>query len=143
LTRQIRGFSEYLQRVGAGLFQEAFKAQGIRNLTVQQLRYLEVIEGSPGLSPGSLAERFAVTKPTVSNVLARLEHHGLIRRERDPEDGRGCFVHPTESARRIFEKRRKMYAMLAAHIAGKLGTAETRELVRLFAKVTMEEEKRT
>jgi DNA-binding MarR family transcriptional regulator len=140
LTLQLRGFSEYLQRVGAELFQEAFRTQGIQNLTVQHLRYLELIEGSPGLSPGDLAETFKVTKPTVSNIIRRLEQQGLIEKENGVDDRRTWLLSPTERTRRIFEKRRDMYGKLAAHVTRALSEKEARQLVKLFGKITLEEE---
>jgi DNA-binding MarR family transcriptional regulator len=139
LADNIRGFSEYLQRVGAELFSEAFKTQGIKELSLLQLRYLELIEGNPGLSPGALATHFIVKKPTVTNVISQLERSGLIHKERDTEDKRVYCLYPTETTKAIFEKRRGMYVLLASHIAGKLDTAEVGELIRLFGKVTIKE----
>ena len=140
LAGQLRTFSEYLQEVGSELFREAFKAQGVANLSLQQLRYLELIEGKPGMLPGELAARFAVTRPTVSNILRRLEQQGLIRREKSPGDGRSWLLHPTERTRRIFEKRRGMYDKLAAHVMEKLSGAESDALTSLFGKITLVKE---
>jgi DNA-binding MarR family transcriptional regulator len=139
LGRKIRLFSEYLQRVGAVLFEEAFKIQGIKNLSVMQLRYLELIEGNPGISPGDLASAFNVKKPTVTAVISQLERNGLIERERGSDDKRVCFLRPTETTKAIFEKRRNMYGMLAAHVAVKLNESEIAELVRMFDKIAIEE----
>jgi DNA-binding MarR family transcriptional regulator len=139
LGQKIRNFSEYLQRAGAALFEEAFKIQGVRNLSVMQLRYLELIEGNPGISPGNLASIFSVKKPTVTNVISQLERDGLIERERGGDDKRVCFLHPTGTTKAIFKKRRGMYVMLASHIAGKLDKSEIGELLRLFDKITIEE----
>jgi DNA-binding MarR family transcriptional regulator len=141
LAAQLRGFSEYLQRVGAELFREAFRTHGIKDLSVQQLRYLEIIEGKPGTSPRDLAAAFNVKKPTVSNVIERLEKLGLIRRETSPDDKRVCRLHPTETTEKIFKKRRSMYHKLAAHIAGRLSGSQIRNLVSLFDLIVIEEER--
>ena len=140
LAEHLRSFSEYLQRVGAELFQKAYKVHGIKDLSIQQLRYLEVIEGSPGRTPGALAREFAVTKPTVTNVVAGLERMGLVRRKKGTEDKRVSYLYPTERTRGVFAMRRGMYAQLASHVAGKLTKAETQELVRLLTKARMEED---
>ncbi len=141
LAEQLRGFAEYLQRVGAELFDEAFKTEGVKGLSLLQLRYLELIEGKPGISPGELTGLFNVKKPTVTNIINNLEHGGLLRREKSADDGRVCRLHPTVRTVKIFAKRRGMYDALALHVAGKLDTPEIKSLVRLFRKIVIEEEK--
>jgi DNA-binding MarR family transcriptional regulator len=140
LADQLRGFAEYLQRVGAELFDEAFKTQGVKALSLLQLRYLEIIEGKPGISPGELTGLFNVKKPTVTNIVNTLENSGLVRREKSADDGRVCRLHPTDRTVKIFTMRRGMYGRLASHVAGKLDKAEIKGLARLFRKIVIEEE---
>jgi DNA-binding MarR family transcriptional regulator len=137
LAVHLRGFSEYLQRVGAELFREAFRVHGLPSLSIQQLAYLEVIEGGSGVTPGQLAARFGVRKPTVTSIVARLEHAGLVSREQSASDRRAFLLRPTRTARAVFQRRRGMYAKLAAHITGRLEAAEVGELVRLMDKIAV------
>jgi len=139
LADQLRGFAEYLQRVGAELFDAAFKTHGVKGLSLLQLRYLELIEGKPGISPGELTTLFNVKKPTVTNIVNNLEHGGLVRKEKSPEDGRVCRLHPTDTTVKIFTMRRGMYDTLAFHVARKLEKPEIKGLVRLFGKIVIEE----
>jgi DNA-binding MarR family transcriptional regulator len=140
LSIQLREFAEYLQKTGNELFAVALKTEGLKDLSITQLRYLELIEGNPGMSPGTLARIFSVRKPTVANQLARLEELGLITRERAGSDKRVFRLIPTERTKGIFEKRREMYGKLAVHVAGRLDAAELAELSRLFGKVIGEKE---
>ena len=134
LADTLRLFAEYLQKTGSSLFAEAFRIHGVRTLSVQQLRYLEVIEGNPGVSPAELAKKFEVAKPTISNMVAALEGRGLIRAETDSEDRRVKRLWPTTVTSQIFRRRREMYVELAKHIDEKLTQSEIRQMVRLLTK---------
>jgi DNA-binding MarR family transcriptional regulator len=136
LAAQIRTFSEYLQRVGSELFIEAYRTHGVKSLSIQQLRYLEVIEAKPGISPGELSKAFGVRKPTVSNIILQLEGSGLITKEKSGPDRRVFRLQPTDVTRRIFSKRRSMYAKLARHVMGKLNKPELESLMTLFDTIT-------
>ena len=136
LSHELQLFSEYLQRVGGELFKEAFRVHQIRDLSVQQLRYLEVIEASDGVTPMELSRLFAVRKPTVSNLVGQLESKGLIHRERDGTDRRINRLYATGVTRSIFDRRRGMYRELAEHIKDRLTDEEVVKLVELFRKAT-------
>jgi DNA-binding MarR family transcriptional regulator len=138
LAAQIRAFSEYLQGVGAELFIEAYRTYGVKGLSIQQLRYLEIIEGKRGVTPGDLALGFGVKKPTVTRIVKDLERLGLIRRERSGDDKRVSNLYPTGRAIGIFSKRRGMYLKLASHVSARLSGAELRTLSSLFGKIAIE-----
>ena len=54
-------------------------------------------------TPAQLASAFQVSRPTMSNTLARLERGGLVAIEPDPEDGRGKRVSITAAGRAMRE----------------------------------------
>lgn len=138
LAARLRTFSEYLQHVGSRLFEEAFKTQGVKRLSIQQLRYLELIESGPGITPGELARAFAVRKPTVSNVIIQLQRSGLVSRTRSENDARVYRLFPTEGTRQIFQKRRGMYEKLAKHVEKRLDEGQMETLVFLMSAITKE-----
>ena len=140
LSQSLHHFSEYLQHVGNELFNEAFRIHQIRNLSVQQLRYLEVIEGHEGITPTQLAEIFNVRKPTVSNIIGQLENRSLIRRQTGTRDRRVSKLYPTELTSKIFQQRRGMYIKLAQHIQSKLSPNEIEHMVKLLEKAVVEME---
>ncbi|WFL78412.1 MarR family transcriptional regulator [Altererythrobacter arenosus] len=55
-------------------------------------------------TPAKLASAFQVSRPTMSNTLARLERAGLVSISPDPEDGRGKRVAITEAGRAMREE---------------------------------------
>lgn len=54
-----------------------------------------------GLTQKDLVERASIEQPTVAEHLDRMERDGLVRRERDPEDGRRYRLFLTEKAREM------------------------------------------
>ena len=55
-------------------------------------------------TPAQLASAFQVSRPTMSNTLARLERAGLVEVSPDPEDGRGKRVVISEKGRAVREE---------------------------------------
>jgi DNA-binding MarR family transcriptional regulator len=135
LPGQLETFSNYLQTQGRDLITEAFRNHGLSGLTILQLNYLEWIEKNPGLTPSALAEHYHVSKPTVANILKRLEAAGLVEREKSADDSRVFHIHPTRAAMDIFEARRQMFTHLAAIIEARLVQSDIATLVRLFGQI--------
>lgn len=69
------------------------------DLTVQQLRVLNLVASEPGLSSQDLAKQLAVSAPTASGLVDRLEEKGVLERRRDPDDRRLRRLHLTELGR--------------------------------------------
>src|SRR4051812_40599897 len=61
------------------------------NLPLGSTRALLAIEGRNARTPGQVAELLGVGRTTVTGLLDRLEHEGLITRAIDPADRR-CFI---------------------------------------------------
>lgn len=135
LPRQLETFSDFLQAQGRDLIAQAFRSRGISGLTILQLNYLELIEREPGLTPSALAEHYRVSKPTVANIIKKLEAAGLVRREKSAEDSRVYHIHATQAAVEIFETRRQMFTRLAGIIEARLAEADIATLVRLFGQI--------
>ncbi len=135
LSAQLEAFSNYLQAQGRDLFVQAFRSKSISELTILQLNYLELIVRNPGLTPSALAGHYGVSKPTVANIIKKLETTGLVKREKSAEDYRVYHIHATQNALDIFEMRRQMFTRLAALIENTLDKDETEALVRTFGKI--------
>jgi DNA-binding MarR family transcriptional regulator len=55
------------------------------------------------LSPGTLIGETLVTSGTMTNRIDRLQARGLVRRQRDPDDGRGVLVRLTDPGRALVD----------------------------------------
>ena len=51
--------------------------------------------------PTELAEQLQITKQSVNDLLAHLEHSGYVTREPDPTDGRARIIRLTAKGRRL------------------------------------------
>lgn len=82
-----------------------------------QLSTLVSIEQHGPLRLGELAQREAVTAPTMTRVLASLDERGLIVRTPDPDDARSVRVALSEEGRTVLEDvRSRRTALLDARL---------------------------
>ena len=66
-----------------------------------QLWALNVLQDGPALSLSELSERLFAHPSTVSGIVDRLVERGAVRREADPEDGRGIRLSLTPLGKRV------------------------------------------
>lgn len=77
------------------------------------LRLLQDAPDGRPLSPTRLAELVVLTTGGMTKVIDRLERLGMVRRMRDPNDGRGVLVMLTPKGRRTCDR------ASAAYVAGR------------------------
>jgi MarR family transcriptional regulator, organic hydroperoxide resistance regulator len=77
---------------------EAMSRHGVR---VGQNLVLEVLWDEDGLTPGELAERLHVARPTIVKSTARMQAAGLLERRRDHHDARLVRLWLTPRARAV------------------------------------------
>lgn len=70
-------------------------------LTLPQARVLFILGEEGDFTTGQLAERLAVSPPTMTGIADRLVRQGLIERAADPTDRRVVRLALTEQGRRI------------------------------------------
>lgn len=93
------------------------------------------LAGEGGMPSSSLAQRICASAPTMTGMLDRLEHQGLVSRVRGEEDRRQVRVCLTDAGRGVI-------AVLDAHITDRLQSmlscldeSERPTFVRLFCRV--------
>jgi len=74
-----------MRMLGRRLRHELPSVNGVSRSAVQVLR---VVSRTPEPSPGDVSQRLRMTSSNVAAALRELESAGLVRRDRDPEDGR-------------------------------------------------------
>jgi DNA-binding MarR family transcriptional regulator len=93
-------------------------------LTAARLSALSVVVFAGPIPIGRLADAEQVSAPTMTRLLAGMEREGLVKRRRDPHDGRVVWIHATPRGSRILrEGRRRRVAALAREL-GRLAPAE-------------------
>ena len=95
---------------------------------------LSTIERHGPLTPGEVATRERIQRPTVTRVLTRLEEQGLIERMPDVRDRRSSLVTASPAGRELLaELRTRKTAFLASRIEGL--SAEERETLERAAGI--------
>jgi DNA-binding MarR family transcriptional regulator len=83
------------------LLQERFRDAGWGAVRPSYGSILVPLFEEDGLRMGELARRSRLSKQTMTTMVRLLERDGLVRRKRDPEDGRATRILLTAKARRF------------------------------------------
>ncbi len=79
--------------------------------------------GEDGSRPSELAAHAGITRQAVTKVLDELERLDMVRRDPDPDDGRGVIVRYTDRGRAGLAIVRKRMRELEADFAERVGAA--------------------
>lgn len=88
----VLSFMQLLWAVAHGLESTSRRMRSTVGVTGPQRLVLRLIGRFGRTAPGDLAEVLHVDPSSLTGVLRRLENAGLIRRTRDPEDGRRAIL---------------------------------------------------
>ncbi len=88
-----------------------------------------------GLRMGELAARARLAKQTMTTLIRLAERDGLVRRERDPEDGRAFRIFLTARARSFQPAAERVLARLDARVERRLSAAEREVLTTSLQEV--------
>lgn len=69
--------------------------------TSTEVHLVTRIEENPGITATQIAEATYRTKSAVSQMIAKLEAKDLIRREKDPANGKQYFLHVTPKGKQL------------------------------------------
>ena len=124
--------ANHMARLFAIALQDRIRPLG---LSIGQFPALLELWAEDGLTQKELVARLDVEQATMANTLGRMERDGLIRRTRDPEDGRAQQIWLTPRAKAL-----RKDAIAAANTQNavalrKLSAAERRAFVALMRRV--------
>lgn len=87
-------------RQGYGLAASFYRAAAAQTgMTDTDMQVIDLLESSGDATAGQLANLMGLTTGTFTAILNRLEKAGLVRRERDPDDGRRVIVRLAPAAK--------------------------------------------
>ncbi|MFI1101755.1 MarR family winged helix-turn-helix transcriptional regulator [Streptomyces melanogenes] len=69
--------------------------------TSPQFAVLNTLVASPGLDQRTVGERVGLDRSTIAEVVTRLTRRGLLRKTRDPRDGRRSRLDVTDEGRAV------------------------------------------
>lgn len=87
------------------------------------------------LSPGNLIASTMVTSGTMTHRIDQLERTGMVRREKNRDDGRGVVIHLTDRGRVLIEQALAAHMATQAQLVSSLSQSEQDTLVELLRKM--------
>jgi DNA-binding MarR family transcriptional regulator len=103
------------------ILQERFRSAGWGEVRPSYGSILVPLFEQDGLRMGELAHRARLSKQTMTTMVRLLEREQLVRRQRDPDDGRAFRIVLTAKARRFEPVAEYTLAELAALALDRLG----------------------
>jgi DNA-binding MarR family transcriptional regulator len=94
--------------------------------------------GLDGTKQAEIVARMGLSKQAVQQLIVDLEHTGILRRDPDPDDGRGKIVRFTQAGLAAQKDGAKAKQIIEADIREKLGDAEFEQLMILLKKIGSE-----
>lgn len=125
-----------LERAIAPLLAEVFARHGLEAWEFDMLATLRRSGAPYQLTAGQLVSSMMITSGAVTNRIDRLESRGLIRRERDPHDGRVVRVTLTEAGLETIDAALPDHAANELDMIGVLEPEQRETLIALLSKLT-------
>ncbi len=105
-------------------------------LTVPQYSTLRALEHAPGASSAELARAALVTPQTMSAIVRKLEHAGLIERAVRTHNLRVLNARITPAGKALMVRARRLVGRLEATAVADLAEPEHRQLLDLLVRCT-------
>ncbi|MEU6014630.1 MarR family transcriptional regulator [Streptomyces sp. NPDC047515] len=121
LPDELAGLLPRIQRLARRRLWSGLSAPRVRGAHAELLR---LVAAEPGIRVSTAAHHLCLAANSVSTLVNHLVAEGLLRREKDPGDGRAALLYPTPAgAGRLRDWRARREALFREHLAG-LGAAD-------------------
>lgn len=108
---------------------------GVAEMTVNQINYLKVIDSCDNLTFSMLAEKTKITKPSVSDLINKLQAFGCVYKEPCTVDKRVSYIRLTEKGINIARHEQTAVKNLIERMVKSLSKNEIAELISIFNQV--------
>ena len=88
-----------------------------------------------GTQVSELARRAQITKQSMAELVAHLEHHGYVERVAHPQDRRAKLVRATDRGREVYALAREIVADMEREWTARLGESKMRRLRELLEEL--------
>ena len=105
-------------------------------LRKEEFSLLMLLHVNGALSPKRLATTLTLTAPNLTLLLDRLQQRGLLRRERNPADGRSQHIVLTEKGQRLARDTAAAAAPMERELQQHLSRAEHAMLIELLCRLS-------
>jgi len=103
------------------LLLERFAEAGFPEVRASYGSVIVPLAEDDGLRMGEIGRRARLSKPSMTVLVRRCEKDGLVRRERDPSDGRAFRIVLTDRGRRVAELAESVLRELDERVTARLG----------------------
>ncbi len=107
----------------------------VAEMTVKQINYLKIIDQHDNMTFSQLAEKTKITKPSVSDLINKLQGFNCVYKEKCAVDGRVSYIRLTEKGMKIARQETTAVKNLMERVMKSLSEEEIDTLIRLFNKV--------
>jgi MarR family transcriptional regulator for hemolysin len=107
---------------------------GVTSATWRALFHLG--ELGDGVRPKDLAEALEMERPSLTQLLDRLEAAGLVTRREDPEDHRCKTVHLTDAGRAVHQRTVIANGQVARRLMDRVSDADLAVVARVLAHIS-------
>jgi DNA-binding MarR family transcriptional regulator len=121
-------------RIASARLHERFAECGHPEVRAPHGNVLQFLDAA-GTRVSVLAERAQMTKQSMAELVAHLEHHGYVERVPDPKDRRAKLVRATARGQEVYEIAREFVGDVEAEWTAKLGERKIATLRRLLREL--------
>ena len=121
-------------RIASARLHERFAERGHPEVRAPHGNVLQYLDAG-GTRVSVLAERAQVTKQSMAELVAHLEHHDYVERVPDPQDRRAKLVRPTTRGQEVYGIAREFVADIEAEWTAKLGERKIATLRKLLKEL--------
>ncbi|MDT3427305.1 DNA-binding MarR family transcriptional regulator [Paenibacillus forsythiae] len=114
---------------------KALGLQEFQRLTLVQFYYIEAIQRMDHPTFSDLADRFSVSKPSVTNIIYKLIAEGFVVKSQSMEDKRRFHLQLTPKGDSLMAAERQAYKELTDGIADRLTKEEVSYLKEMLMKI--------
>ncbi|BDZ67161.1 MarR family winged helix-turn-helix transcriptional regulator [Methanobacterium ferruginis] len=118
-------------------FQTQLRTGDLKEYTLRQLYYIELIDKNEGISVSELAKTMDVKKSTVSVAINQLIDLGIVTKIQSSDDKRFYFLQLTSKGNKIMEMHKQVHKNTIKKILSILNPEEVENFVSIVNKITI------
>jgi len=118
-------------------FQTQLRTGDLKEYTLRQLYYIELIDKNDGISVSELSKTLDVKKSTVSVAINQLIDLEIVSKIQSSEDKRFYFLQLTPKGKKIMEMHKQVHKDTIRKILKLLNPEEVQNFVNIVNKITL------
>lgn len=118
-------------------FQKQLRSGDLKEYTLRQLYYIELIDKNEGISVSELSKTLEVKKSTVSVAINQLIDLGIVTKIQSSDDKRFYFLQLTSKGNQIMEMHKQVHKNTIKKIIKILNHEEVENFVNIVNKITV------